>query len=94
LEAALTGRQDAGRQSPLPGAKLRLGHDSKQKQNHLETRNISELCKSLTYRHSLKNAGEDILAMFFTVEYDFDSMSIDLSGRNFAKIIAKDSGWK
>ena len=30
--------------------------------------------------------------MFFTVEYDFDSMSIDLSGRNFAKIIAKDSG--
>jgi hypothetical protein len=40
----------------------------------------------------LKNAGEDILAMFFTVEYDFDSMSIDLSGRNFAKIIAKDSG--
>jgi hypothetical protein len=55
-------------------------------------RNISELCKSLTYRHSLKNAGEDILAMFFTVEYDFDSMSINLSGRNFAKIIAKDSG--
>jgi hypothetical protein len=40
----------------------------------------------------LKNAGEDILAMFFTVEYDFDSMSIELSGRNFAKIIAKDSG--
>jgi hypothetical protein len=40
----------------------------------------------------LKNAGEDILAMFFTVEYDFDSMSIDLSGRNFAKIIAKNSG--
>ena len=31
--------------------------------------------------------------MFFTVEYDFDSMSIDLSGRNFAKIIAKDSGY-
>jgi len=29
--------------------------------------------------------------MFFTVEYDFDSMSIDLSGRNFAKTIAKDS---
>jgi len=28
------------------------------------------------------------MAMFFTVEYDFDSMSIDLSGRNFAKIIA------
>jgi hypothetical protein len=40
----------------------------------------------------LKNAGEDILAMFFTVEYDFDLMTIDLSGRNFAKTIAEDSG--
>jgi hypothetical protein len=39
----------------------------------------------LIYRHRLKNTGEDILAMFFTVEYDFDSMSIDRSGRNFAK---------
>jgi hypothetical protein len=58
----------------------------------IHTRNISELCKSLVYRHNLKNAGEDILAMFFTVEYDFDPMSIDLSGRNFAKTIAKDSG--
>jgi hypothetical protein len=30
--------------------------------------------------------------MFFTVEHDFDPMSIDLSGRTFAKTIAKDSG--
>jgi hypothetical protein len=40
----------------------------------------------------LKNAGEVILAVFLTVEYDFDSIEVDLSGRNFAKTIAKDSG--
>jgi hypothetical protein len=55
-------------------------------------RNISELCKSLICRHSLKNAGEVVLAVFFIGECDFDSMGVDLSGRNFAKTIAKDSG--
>ena len=55
-------------------------------------RNISELCQSLIGRHSLKNAGEVVLAVFFIGECDFDSMGVDLSGRNFAKTIAKDSG--
>jgi len=55
-------------------------------------RNISELCKSLICRHSLKNAGEVVLAVFFIGEGDFDSMGVDLSGRNFAKTIVKDSG--
>jgi hypothetical protein len=40
----------------------------------------------------LKNAGEVVLAVFFIGECDFDSMGVDLSGRNFAKTIAKDSG--
>jgi hypothetical protein len=40
----------------------------------------------------LKNAGEVVLAVFFIGECDFDSMGFDLSGRNFAKTIAKDSG--
>jgi hypothetical protein len=53
------------------------------------SRNISELCKSLICRHSLKNAGEVVLAVFFIGECDFDSMGVDLSGRNFAKTIAK-----
>jgi hypothetical protein len=30
--------------------------------------------------------------VFFIGECDFDSMGVDLSGRNFAKTIAKDSG--
>jgi hypothetical protein len=42
--------------------------------------------------HSLKNAGEVVWAVFFIGEYDFDSMGVDLSGRNFAKTIAQDSG--
>jgi hypothetical protein len=40
----------------------------------------------------LKNAGEVFWAVFFIGECDFDSMGVDLSGRNFAKTIAKDSG--
>jgi hypothetical protein len=40
----------------------------------------------------LKNAGEVVLAVFFIGECDFDSMGVDLSGRNLAKTIAKDSG--
>jgi hypothetical protein len=58
----------------------------------MDARNISELCKSLICRHSLKNAGEVVLAVFFIGECDFDSMGVDLSGRNFAKTIAKESG--
>jgi hypothetical protein len=55
-------------------------------------RNISELCKSLICRHSLKNMGEVVLAAFFIGECDYDSMGVELSGRNFAKTIVKDSG--
>ena len=40
----------------------------------------------------MKNAGEVVLAVFFIGECDFDPMGVDLSGRNFAKTIAKDSG--
>jgi hypothetical protein len=40
----------------------------------------------------LKNAGEVVLAVFFIGECDFAPMGGDLSGRNFAKTIAKDSG--
>jgi hypothetical protein len=40
----------------------------------------------------LKNSGEVVLAVFSIGECDFDSMGVNLSGRNFAKIIAKDSG--
>jgi len=36
--------------------------------------------------------GEVVLAAFFIGECDYDSMGIELSGRNFAKTIAKDSG--
>jgi hypothetical protein len=61
-------------------------------QCYVFARNISELCKSLICRHSLKNAGEVVLAVFFIGECDFDSMGVDLSGRNFAKTTAKDSG--
>ena len=43
-------------------------------------------------RRSLKNAGEDVLAVFFIGERDFGSVTVDLSGRNFAKTISKDSG--
>jgi hypothetical protein len=39
-----------------------------------------------------KNTGEVVLAVFFIGECDFDLMGVDLSGRNFAKTIAKDSG--
>jgi hypothetical protein len=38
-----------------------------------------------------KKCEEVVLAWFFIGERDFDSMGVDLSGRNFAKIIAKDS---
>ncbi len=55
------------------------------------SRNIGELCKSLICRHSLKNAGEVFLAVFFIGECDLDSMGVELSGRNFAKTIVKDS---
>jgi hypothetical protein len=54
-------------------------------------RNISEPCKPLIRRHSLKNAGEGVLAVFFIDECDSGSMGIDQSGINFAKTIAKDS---
>ena len=45
-------------------------------------RNIIELCKSLIYRHSLERVGEVVLAVFFIGECNFDSMGVDLSGRN------------
>jgi hypothetical protein len=53
---------------------------------------LGGLCKSLICRHNLKNAGEVVWAVFFIGKCDFDSMGVDLSGRNFAKTIAKDSG--
>jgi hypothetical protein len=46
----------------------------------------------LICRHSFKYAGEVFLVVFFIGERDFNSMSVDLSGRNFAKPIAKDLG--
>jgi hypothetical protein len=42
----------------------------------------------------LKNAGEVVLTVFFIGECDSDSMGVGLSGINFAKTIAKDSGAK
>jgi hypothetical protein len=56
------------------------------------SRNISKLCKSLICRHSLTNAGEVVLVVYFIGECDSDSMRVALSGINFAKSIAKDSG--
>jgi hypothetical protein len=32
------------------------------------------------------------LTTYFTIERDSDSINIDLSGKNFAKTLAKDSG--
>jgi hypothetical protein len=39
-----------------------------------------------------EKCGEVDLAVFFIDECDSDPMGVDLSGINFAKIIAKDSG--
>jgi hypothetical protein len=55
-------------------------------------RQLWESCQYQEPVSSLKNAGEVVLAAFFIGERDFDLMGVDLSGRNFAKTIAKDSG--
>ncbi len=78
--------------SPLKAAPFVFPIDKADTQSPCRARNISELCKSLICRHGLKNAGEVVLAAFFIGECDFDSMGLDLSGKNFAKTIAKDSG--
>jgi hypothetical protein len=55
------------------------------------TRKSGKLRKSLICRYSLKNLVKSFDCDFFG-EQDFDSMGIDLSGKNFAKTIAKDWG--